>query len=122
MALPALLAGHHSFAVFDQTRTVALTGVVQVFAWTNPHAWITVEVRNDRAGVDLWTVEMGSPNSLARQGWTRSVVKPGDRVTVLLNPLKSGEPVGHLVSLTLPDGRVLAERRTLGLEDDRRSP
>jgi len=94
---------HHSFAMFDQTRQVTVTGTVKEFQWTNPHAFIEVE---DAQG-KLWSVELNSPNNLRRQGWTRTAMKAGDHVTVVLNPLRDGKPGGLFNAVTLPGGKVL---------------
>lgn len=102
------VAAHHSFAMFDATKTQTLEGTVVEFAWTNPHASIQLDVPNEAGGVDRWGVEMGSPNSMVRHGWKSTIIKPGDRVTVVVRPLKSGEHGGAFVSLKLADGRVLA--------------
>ncbi|MGH8260006.1 MAG: DUF6152 family protein, partial [Steroidobacteraceae bacterium] len=60
---------HHSFAMFDQKKDLPLTGTVHDFQWTNPHAYIDLDVPNAAGGVDLWKVELNSPNNLERQGW-----------------------------------------------------
>jgi len=77
-------AAHHSFAAeFDITKPVTMTGTVTKLEWTNPHAYVYVDVRDAQTGaVTNWAIEMGSPNGLTRLGWTRSVVKPGDIVTI----------------------------------------
>src|SRR5579862_1872575 len=85
---------HHSFAMFDQSRQVTLKGTVKDFQWTNPHAWIEVEIQNAQGQPEVWGVELNSPNNLTRQGWKRNVMKPGDKVTVLINPLKDGTKGG----------------------------
>jgi len=77
---------HHSFAMFDQNRQVSITGTVKTFQWTNPHAFIELEAPDGK----LWSVELNSPNNLVRQGWKRTALKPGDKVTVVLNPLRDG--------------------------------
>jgi hypothetical protein len=69
-------------------------------------------VANDKGGVDRWGVELGSPQAMARNGWRSSILKPGDKVTVVVNPLKSGEYGGIFVSMTLADGRTLGGRAT----------
>jgi hypothetical protein len=69
-------------------------------------------VPNDRGGTERWGVELGSPNSMVKSGWKSTTLKPGDKVTVVVNPLKSGEPGGIFVSLTLADGRQLGGRPT----------
>jgi hypothetical protein len=98
---------HHSFAVFDRTKKVTLTGTVKEFQWTNPHAWIQVDVPGDKGQSTEWGVECGSPNMMARTGWKKTTLKPGDRITVIVNPLLDGRPNGSLVTITLADGTVL---------------
>jgi hypothetical protein len=100
---------HHSFAMFDQKKEVTLKGVVREFQWTNPHAFIHIEVPNEAGGKDLWQVELNSPNNLTRQGWRSTSVKVGDEVTLVLNPLRDGSKGGLFVSVTLPDGKVLGD-------------
>jgi len=100
---------HHSFAMFDQSKTVTLKGTVTEFQWTNPHAFIHMEVPNDAGGKQTWQVELNSPNNLKRQGWKSTSVKAGDAVTLILNPLRDGSRGGLFVSLTLPDGKVLGD-------------
>jgi hypothetical protein len=98
---------HHSFAAFDRTKQVTLTGVVREFQWTNPHAWIQLVVTDEQGREVEWGAECGSPNMMARTGWKRTTLAPGDRVTAIVNPLLDGRPNGALVSVTLPDGTVL---------------
>lgn len=98
---------HHSFAAFDRTKQVTLTGVVREFQWTNPHAWIQIVVTDEQGREVEWGAECGSPNMMARTGWKRTSLAPGDRVTAVVNPLLDGRPNGALVSVTLPDGTVL---------------
>jgi hypothetical protein len=101
------VAAHHSPVMFDRAVQKTLAGTVVEFAWTNPHSSIQLDVPNASGGVDRWGVELGSPQSMARNGWRSSSVKPGDKVTVVVNPLKSGEFGGIFVSITLADGRKL---------------
>jgi len=101
------LWGHHSFSMFDTTKTITLTGTVTSFQWTNPHAYIEIDVPQAGGAVKPWSVEMGSPSILQQGGWTFKAVKAGDKVTVDLQPLRNGDPGGLLVKVTLPDGRVL---------------
>ncbi len=100
---------HHSFAMIDQSRQVTLKGTVTEFQWTNPHAWIHIDVPKPDGVKESWQVELNSPNNLKRQGWKSSSVKPGDQVTLVLNPLKDGSKGGLFVSITLPDGTVLGD-------------
>jgi hypothetical protein len=111
---PVSLVAHHSPVMFDRSVTKTLVGTVVEFefAWMNPHSSIQLDVPNERGGVDRWGVELGSPQSMARTGWKSSLLKPGDKVTVVVNPLKSGEFGGIFVSITLADGRKLGGRAT----------
>ena len=97
---------HHSFAMFDTTKSTTLIGTVSKFEWTNPHAYIEIDVPEGN-GTKHWSVEMGSPSILLQSGWKFKDLKHGDKITVKLSPLRSGEPGGLLVEATLPDGRVL---------------
>ena len=101
------LSAHHSPVMFDRSVRKTLVGTVVEFAWMNPHASIQLDVPNEGGGIDRWGVELGSPNSMVRNGWRSSLLKPGDKVTVVVNPLKSGELGGIFVSITLADGRTL---------------
>ena len=105
---------HHSFAMFDQSKQVSVSGTVRDFQWTNPHAWIEVLVPDGKGGADVWSVELNSPNNLVRQGWKRNVLKPGDKISVTLNPLRDGRPGGLFNAVTLPDGRVLGNPKPTG--------
>ena len=109
-----LAVAHHSFAMFDQSRQLPLTGTVHDFQWTNPHAFIDVDVPNTTGGLDLWKVELNSPNNLKRQGWKSSQMKPGDKVTVVINPLRDGTKGGLFVAVTLPDGKVMGDPTRAG--------
>ena len=100
---------HHSFAMFDQSQQLTLKGTVREFQWTNPHAWIHLDVPNTSGGVDTWQVELNSPNNLKRQGWKSTSLKVGDAVTLMLNPLKDGTKGGLFVAVTLADGSVLGD-------------
>ena len=108
LASPAF--AHHSFAMFDQAREQTLEGTVREFQWTNPHAWVQLIVKGPDGKLVEWSIECASPNGLRRQGWRGDTIKPGDRVTAIVNPLKNGDPGGSLVSITLPDGRQLGRR------------
>jgi hypothetical protein len=98
---------HHSFAKFDRSKEVTMTGVVREVQWSNPHTWIQVLVTDEKGRKTEWGFECGSPNMMSRTGWKRTTLKQGDRVTVVGNPLKDGRPNASLVRITLPDGRVL---------------
>ena len=111
VALVAPALAHHSPAAFDRTKKVTLVGTVKEFRWQNPHTWIEVVVPDAAAKKDvLWGVELTSPTYLVRAGWKSNLIKPGDKVTIVVNPVRSGEPAGIFKSMTLPDGRTFLER------------
>ena len=99
---------HHSFAMFDTAKSATLTGTVSTFEWTNPHAYIEIDVpQSGGGGTQHWSIELGSPSILMQSGWKYKDLKHGDKVTAVISPLKSGKPGGLLIQVTLPDGRVL---------------
>jgi hypothetical protein len=104
------VAAHHSPVMFDMTKSVTIEGTVVEFSWTNPHSSIQLDVPAAGGAMERWGVEMGSPNSMVRAGWKSTLLKPGDRVSVTVRPLKSGERGGMFVSIKLADGRVLGGR------------
>jgi hypothetical protein len=109
MAGGVTATAHHSFAPFDMAMEKTISGTVSRFEWTNPHSWIWVDVPNGKGGVDSWAIEGMSPNYLARRGWSKTTLKPGDKVTIAVRPLRSGENGGMFVRATLADGRVLTQ-------------
>jgi hypothetical protein len=98
---------HHSGAMFDASKEVKITGTVMEFHWTNPHSSFKVNVPNADGTESVWAVEMNSPNNLVREGWKRTTLKPGDKVTVTVRPLRDGTPGGQYVSIVLANGTVL---------------
>lgn len=98
---------HHSGAMFDRSRQVTLVGTVKEFNWINPHSSFSVDVAKPDGSAELWAVEMNSPNNLVREGWTRTTLRPGDKVSAVINPLRDGKPGGVYVAITLPSGKVL---------------
>ena len=109
LAVATAAYAHHSFAMFDQNKQLSLKGTVREFQWTNPHAWIHLDVPGTDGTKETWQVELNSPNNLKRQGWKSTSVKAGDQVTLVLNPLKDGSKGGLFVSVMLPDGSVLGD-------------
>jgi Family of unknown function (DUF6152) len=98
------VAAHHSFAVYDRTKTVTIKGTVKTFQWTNPHCVVWVLVQPEGGGdPQEWSIETTSPGVLTRDGWTRNSIKPGDKVSVEFNPLRDGSHGGGLNSVTLTD-------------------
>jgi hypothetical protein len=99
-ALPA--SAHHSFAMYEPTKTLTFKGTVKNFQWTNPHVVLSILVQPDDGGAAQdWALETTSPGVLTRAGWTRQSIKPGDKVSVTLSPLRDGSHGGSLNSVTL---------------------
>lgn len=99
---------HHSFAAeFDASKPVTLKGTVTKIEWSNPHAWIFMDVIGPDGKVVNWAVETGSPNSLFRRGWKKDALQVGDAITVNGWLAKNGSPTANVNEVTLPDGRTL---------------
>jgi hypothetical protein len=98
---------HHSFAMFDNTRSITIHGNVTGFQWTNPHVYLDVDAEDGPGKTKHYTLEMTSPNMMSRGGWTSRTVKPGDVVTVIVSPLKDGQAGGLVLVLTLPNGKKM---------------
>lgn len=107
LGIPALAPAHHSFAMFDRERTVTVVGVIRDFQWTNPHSWIQITVTDEAGKVTEWSLEGGSPGIMSRNGWKRTSLVPGEKVTIELYPLRSGEPGGSFIEITKADGTKL---------------
>lgn len=98
---------HHSYGMFDRDNEKTIQGVVQEFEWTNPHSRLLVLSTDAKGAPATWTIEIGPPGQLVRTGWKRNSVKRGDKIDVLINPLKDGSPGGRLLMVTLSDGEKL---------------
>ena len=104
----ARISAHHAFAAeYDENKVVTVSGVVTAFKWTNPHAWLYIDGKDETGRVTGWGFEMGSPNGLVRRGWRRTDVKQGDRITVNGYRAKNGSNVANARTVTTSDGRKL---------------
>lgn len=109
LAAPSASA-HHSPVMFDQSRTIELSGTVRQFQWTNPHCYIQLVVSEGGRQVE-WNMEMGAPVYLANRGWRPSTLKAGDRVKVTINPLRSGANGGLVLDVVSFDGKPVGRQR-----------
>jgi hypothetical protein len=108
----ALLAGlsipvqaHHGSASFDTEKEITLKGTVTEWLWANPHCFLKIDVKDDSGAVRNWNVELGNPTDISARGFRRTTFKAGDEVTVTLQPVKSGAPVGRLRTVTVASGQ-----------------
>lgn len=123
--LPALLAlgvlsggpalAHHSFAPYESTLQIKLSGVVTEFKWVNPHVYIEIDAADEKTSEKRhWLIEGASTSILNRAGWKFNMIKPGDRITVIVSPLRNGEPAALLKQITLADGRKFSNGAVAG--------
>jgi len=99
---------HHSLSSeFDISKTVTITGTVTKMEWTNPHAWLHVEVKDEQGQMALWNIEFGSPNALYRRGWRRTDLPDKVVVAVTGYLAKDGSKTISASDVKLPDGRTL---------------
>lgn len=88
---------HHSFAMFDNKTEMTLVGTVKEFQWTNPHSWVQLIVTDPNGNPVEWSIEGGSVAALSHQGWTPATFTPGEKVEVIIHPLKDGRAGGSLI-------------------------
>jgi hypothetical protein len=100
---------HHSGAMFDDRKSTSLNGTVKAFQWTNPHCWIQLLVPGQQAPAE-WSIEMGSPSQLFRGGWKQSSLRVGDKITVVIHPMRDGTQGGLYVSSIGEDGKPIGTR------------
>ena len=101
----APLVAHHGAATFDTVGEITIKGTVTEWVWSNPHSILRLDVKAADGTVKKWSVATANIADLSKRGWSRRLFKPGDEVTVLIQPAKSGEPVGMIRNVTLPDGQ-----------------
>ena len=101
------VSAHHGNAEYDEKRPLTMKGTVTEFMWASPHSKIFLNAKDPRGSVVHWSIETLSPGKLARAGWTKDAVKPGDQITVTFSPAKNGSPTGFLQKVVFLDGKQL---------------
>ena len=104
---------HHSNVAYEVTKVITITGVVKEFQWVNPHTWLHVVVDDGKGGKVEWAAEGRAPGILGRAGWSRSVLKAGETVTIDMSPAKDGTKVGIIARVTKADGTILSNQPNL---------
>jgi hypothetical protein len=98
---------HHANAVFDVGKRVTVTGTVTEWFWANPHCLLRVEVTGNNGQIVRWVGETQAPPNVIPWGWSKQSFTPGDEVTITLEPVKNGQPLGRLLQAVLPNGKTL---------------
>jgi Family of unknown function (DUF6152) len=105
LALAGPAFAHHSFAMFDGEHQIRLKGEVTEFIWQNPHVYIHLKAADSKGKTREWTIECANPGILDRAGWKFNMIRKGDPITVVVAPLRTGEPGALLKQIKLADGR-----------------
>jgi hypothetical protein len=101
------LAAHHGAAALDTGKEVTLKGTVTEWIWSNPHCFLMFDAKDDSGTVRNWSVETQNPTSMTQRGWSRTSFKVGDEVTVTIEPVKNGQPVGRILTAIRANGQKL---------------
>src|SRR5437867_6310629 len=107
IAVSAPVFAHHGAASFDTSKEMTLKGTVTEYILANPHCFLKFDAKDETGTVRNWAVEVSNPTDMTKRGWARSSFKVGDIVTVNLQPVKNGAPIGRLRTVILPDGSTL---------------
>jgi len=104
------LFAHHGNASFDTDKKLTMKGTVTEWFWANPHCFLKFDVSDDKGTVAHWVAETSNPSDMSNLGWSKQTFKPGDQITVTLEPVKSGQPVGRVTQVVLANGQTLGTR------------
>ena len=107
LILSVPLFAHHGNAAFDVGKRVTVKGTVSEWLWANPHCWLKFDVKDDNGNVVNWVTETNNAPDMIEKGWSKQTFKVGDEVTVTLEPVKNGKPVGKVLEVVLPNGQTL---------------
>lgn len=108
LAGPVSAIAHHGAAAFDTGKRVVMEATVTEWIWSNPHCFLKFEVKDQNGNVRNWVAETSNPPDMVNRGWRRNSFKAGDRVTVTVEPVKSGNPVGRVLQVVFADGKILS--------------
>lgn len=106
----APLFAHHGNSNFDTDKKLVLKASVTEWVWANPHCWLKFDTTDDKGNVAHWIAETSNPADMANLGWSRQAFRPGDHVTVTLQPVKNGAPIGRVMQVVLANGQTLNTR------------
>jgi hypothetical protein len=101
------VSAHHGNAEYDEKRPLTVKGTVTEFLWASPHSKVFIDTKDADGSLVHWSIETLSPGKLARAGWTKDAVKPGDQIKVTFSPAKNGSPRGFLQKVVFLDGKQL---------------
>jgi hypothetical protein len=105
----SIASAHHSFALFDISKLITVTGTVKEWSWSNPHTWLKVIVVKADGSSEEWALVGSSPNMMSRWGWNAADINVGDKVVVDVHPTRDGQHNGSLQTIFLPKGKVLMD-------------
>jgi hypothetical protein len=106
----APLFAHHGNSNFAIDKKLTMKGTVTEWVWANPHCWLKFDAADEKGNVVHWIAETSNPADMTNLGWSRQVFKPGDHVTVTLQPVKNGAPIGRVMQVVLANGQTLNTR------------
>jgi hypothetical protein len=104
------LFAHHGAAAYDTSKKLALKVIVTEWFWANPHCFLRFDVKDDKGNVAHWAAETSNPSDMVNLGWSKQSFKPGDEVTVTVEPVKNGLPIGRIEQVVLANGQILKAR------------
>ena len=111
LAFSARLLAHHGAASFDTAKMITVTGTVTEYVWTNPHVLVKVDAKDDGGSVQQWVLEAWNPVTQSSRGWTKNTFKPGDEVSLDINPAKNGQRVGEIRGKIVINGNEFKQRQ-----------
>ncbi len=102
------LSAHHGNAAFDPDKRLTLKGTVTEWFWANPHCVLEFDVKDDKGQIVHWVAETSNPPDMVNRGWSKASIKTGDEVSITLEPVKNGKPIGRIIQVVLPSGQKLS--------------